>query len=61
MIMHRLCSDDQVEKNGFSLSQSQLWDSPKCIVYDGNTDGPTKQKVEHLHELDKAEDDDFVC
>ena len=28
------------------------------LFFDGKTDGPTKRKVEHLHELDKAEDDD---
>ena len=32
--------------------------SPKYVVCDGKTDGPTKRKVEHLHELDSAEHDD---
>ena len=32
-------------------------DSPSYIVFDGKKDGPTKRKVEHLQELDKAEDD----
>ena len=32
--------------------------SPKYVVCDGKTDGPTKHKVEHLHELDSAEHDD---
>ena len=33
-------------------------DSPSYIVCDGKTDGPTKRKVEHLKEFDKAEGDD---
>jgi hypothetical protein len=33
-------------------------DSPSYIVCDGKTDGPTKRKVEHLKELDKAEEDE---
>ena len=32
--------------------------SPKYVVCDGKTDGPTKRKVEHLHELDSADHDD---
>ena len=35
-------------------------DSPSYIVCDGKTDGPTKRKVEHLQELDRAEGDDSV-
>ena len=31
-------------------------DSSKYIVCDGKTDGPTKRKVEHLHEFDNAEE-----
>ena len=33
-------------------------DSPKYIVCDGKTEGPTKRKVNHLHELDAPEDDE---
>ena len=33
-------------------------DSPSYIVCDGKTDGPTKRKVEHLKELDAAEEDE---
>ena len=33
-------------------------DSPKYIVCDGKTDGPTKRKVEHLLELDRPEHDE---
>ena len=37
-------------------------DSPKYIVCDGKTDGPTKRKVEHLHELDRPEHDkSYLC
>jgi hypothetical protein len=37
-------------------------DSPKYIVCDGKTDGPTKRKVEHLHELDRPEhDESYLC
>lgn len=35
-------------------------DSPNYIVCDGKTDGPTKRAVEHLQELDQAEDDPSV-
>ena len=35
-------------------------DSPSFIVCDGKTDGPTKRKVDHLHELDRAEEDESV-
>lgn len=35
-------------------------DSPNYIVCDGKTDGPTKRKLEHLQELDRAEDDESV-
>ena len=35
-------------------------DSPNYVVCDGKTDGPTKRKVAHLHELDKAEDDESL-
>ena len=35
-------------------------DSPSYIVCDGKTDGPTKRKVDHLHELDRAEKDESV-
>ena len=35
-------------------------DSPNYIVCDGKTNGPTKRKVDHLHELDRAEDDESV-
>ena len=35
-------------------------ESPSYLVADGKTDGPTKRKLEHLHELDKAEGDDSV-
>lgn len=35
-------------------------DSPNYIVCDGKTDGPTKRKVAHLHELDRADDDESV-
>ena len=35
-------------------------DSPKYIVCDGKTDGPTKRKLEHLKELDRPEDDETV-
>ena len=34
--------------------------SPCYLVCDGKTDGPTKRKVEHLKELDRAEDDTSV-
>ena len=52
-----LCSDDQVEKIDFLCPNPSCGDSPKYIVCDGKTDGPTKRKVEHLHELDKASPD----
>ena len=45
-------------KTDFICPNPSCGDSPKYIVCDGKTDGPTKRKVEHLHELDKAEDDD---
>ena len=54
--MHWLCSDDEVQKVGFLCPS--CGDSPNYIVCDGKTDGPTKRKVEHLHELDKAESDE---
>ena len=37
---------------------SSCGDSPPYISCDIKTDGPTKRKVEHLHELDKQEDDE---
>ena len=41
---------------------STCGDDPKYLVCDGKTDGPTKRKVAHLHELDKAEaDESFLC
>ena len=35
-------------------------DSPSYIVCDGKTNGPTKRKVNHLHKLDRAEEDESV-
>ena len=35
-------------------------DSPSYIVCDGKSDGPTKRKVEHLQELDRADGDTTV-
>ena len=40
------------------LFRENVRNSPKYIGFDGKTGGPTKRKFEHLHELDKAEDDD---
>ena len=37
---------------------SSCKDNPKYLVCDGKTDGPTKRKVEHLHELDTPEHDE---
>jgi hypothetical protein len=35
-------------------------DSPSYIVCDGKTDGPSKRKVDHIHELDRSEKDESV-
>ena len=35
-------------------------DSPSYVVCDGKSDGPTKRKVEHLQELDRADGDTTV-
>lgn len=48
----------QFKKEDFLCSN--CGDSPKYIVCDGKTDGPTKRKVDHIKELDKAEDDTSV-
>ena len=40
-----------VEEEDFLCSP--CGDSPSYVVYDGKTDGPTKRKVEHLHELER--------
>ena len=37
---------------------STCGDSPSYVVCDGKTDGPTKRKVEHLHELDSPDHDE---
>ena len=44
-------------KTDFFCPAPSCGDSLKYIVCDGKTDGPTKRNVEHLHELDKAVDD----
>ena len=48
----------QFRKEDFLCSTCK--DSPPYIVCDGKTDGPTKRKVAHLHELDRAEGDESV-
>ena len=36
---------------------SNCGDFPEYVVCDGKTNGPAKRKVDHLHELDRPEDD----
>ena len=42
------------------MIQFKKEDSPSYIVCDGKTNGPTKRKVDHLRELDRAEEDESV-
>ena len=45
-----------VEEEDFLCSP--CGDFPSYVVCDGKTDGPTKPKVEHLHELDRTDHDE---